>query len=136
MQPLALRGALLLCAVGCGYGRTWPFSTKSSSDANGMDANGMGAHTSEPGPREQFCLLTMADEVHRRKYESNLKSHACYAQRHSYISAIEGCAPFHPGESGRLRGKVSLTLRKHDVLRKWAGDPRCDWLVWALRHCD
>ena len=87
-------------------------------------------HLSGKHSAGQFCVLTMADDKHRAKYEQNLRSHACYAKRHGYISAIEDCLPFADSEKGERCENVSPTLRKHDELKKWAADDRCDWLVW------
>ena len=90
-------------------------------DANATGMNDSTFNATKRDGKEQFCLLTMADEKHRQKYHQNLQSHECYAQRHGYIYAVEDCVPI-PGRPP--------TLRKHDVLKKWARDGRCTWLVW------
>ena len=68
----------------------------------------LSAHDGESAHRntDQFCLLSMADSGHRRIYKDNLLSHACYARRHRYISAVEDCPPWHAGETGVRSGAV------------------------------
>ncbi len=70
-----------------------------------------------------ICLVTMADDRYRKKYETYIETHKCYAKRHKYTYAVD-YIQLYPNN------KYQITIRKLDIIYNWWKSGKCDWVFW------